>query len=153
MPNVDATPTTATNPDVVSTLPLALDAYLFCERLVEGFAADGPDLTETVHAFMDVLHRYLPLAARISLNRPGRRPGEKVALLPLSLRAAIREIADLTFPSPFVEATPFPELVRALAVEAFASAWEPGYAVRNIRRACRLLKQAGAISTDEPAVE
>lgn len=145
--------TTATNPDVVSTLPLALDAYLFCERLVEGFAADGPDLTEPVHAFMDVLHRYLPLAARISLNRPGRRPGEKIALLPLPLRAAIREIADLTFPPPFVEATPFSELVRALAVEAFAGAWEPSYAVRNIRRACRLLKQAGGVSADEPAVE
>lgn len=49
--------------------------------------------------------------------------------------------------------TPFPELVRALAVEAFAGAWEPSYAVRNIRRACRLLKQAGAVSADEPAVE
>lgn len=142
-----------TNPDAVPAPPSALDAYLFCERLVEGFAADGPDLIAPIHALTDVLHRHLPLAARISLNRPGRRPGEKIALLPLPLRAAIREIANLAFPPPFVETTPLPELVRALAVEAFVGAWEPGYAVRNIRRACRLLKQAGGISADGPAVE
>lgn len=69
-----------------------------------------------------------------------------------TLRATIRTIALATFPSAFVAAQAWPELVRALALEAFIKRWPEDRKTRNIRRACVLFQRDGVISTTEPAV-